>query len=103
MSGIATLIVAPFAGNLIHRFGVPAVLIGSITLSAASLLAFYFAAPLWLWFVLRFINGAGLALTLIASEFWINALVPARRRGLVTGFTRPPNLSASSSVRCSWP
>ena len=85
MSGVATLIVAPFAGKLIHRFGVPAVLIGSITLSAASFLAFYFAAPLWLWFVLRFINGAGLALTLIASEFWINALVPARRRGLVTG------------------
>ena len=43
------------------------------------------AEPLWLWFVLRFINGAGLALTLVASEFWINALVPERRRGLVTG------------------
>ena len=85
MSGIATLIVAPFAGVLVHRFGVVASLIGSITLSAASFFAFYFAEPLWLWFVLRFINGAGLALTLVASEFWINALVPARRRGLVTG------------------
>lgn len=85
MSGIATLIVAPFAGVVVHRFGVVASLIGSITLSAASFLAFYFAEPLWLWFVLRFINGAGLAVTLVASEFWINALVSARRRGLVTG------------------
>ena len=85
MSGIATLIVAPFAVILVHRFGVVASLIGSITLSAASFFAFYFVEPLWLWFVLRFINGAGLALTLVASEFWINALVPVRRRGLVTG------------------
>ena len=85
MSGIATLIVAPFAGVLVHRLGVVASLIGSITVSAASFFAFYFAEPFWLWFVLRFLNGAALALTLVASEFWINALVPARRRGLVTG------------------
>jgi MFS family permease len=85
MSGIATLIVSPFASALVHRFGVAATLIGSVTLSAVSFLAFYFAEPLWLWFVLRFINGAGLALTLVASEFWINALVSARRRGFITG------------------
>ena len=85
MGGIATLIVSPFAGVLVHRFGVVFSLIGSITISAASFFAFYYAEPLWLWFVLRFINGAGLALTLVASEFWINALVPGRQRGLVTG------------------
>ncbi|HEX2447606.1 MAG TPA: MFS transporter [Methyloceanibacter sp.] len=85
MSGIATLIVSPFAGLLVHRFGVVVSLIGSITLSAVSFFAFYFAEPLWLWFVLRFINGSALALTLVASEFWINALVHAQRRGLVTG------------------
>jgi len=84
MSGVATLIVSPFASLLIHRIGVSWSLIGSILVSAASFVAFYFAEPLWLWFVLRFINGAGLAVILVASEFWINALVPAERRGLVT-------------------
>jgi MFS family permease len=85
MSGVATLTVSPFASGIIHRFGVTATLIGSIILSAVSFLAFYFVVPLWVWFVLRFVSGAGLALTLVASEFWINALVPARRRGFVTG------------------
>jgi MFS family permease len=85
MSGIATLTISPFASVFVHRFGVAATLIGSIIISAVSFFAFYFAQPLWLWFVLRFVNGAGLALTLVASEFWINALVAARRRGLVTG------------------
>jgi MFS family permease len=84
MSGIATLAIAPFASGLVHRFGVATTLIGSIILSAASFFAFYFAEPLWLWFVLRFVNGAALALILVASEFWINALVPTRRRGFIS-------------------
>jgi MFS family permease len=84
MSGVATLIVSPFASGLVHRFGVAATLIGSIILSAASFFAFYFAEPLWLWFLLRFVNGVALALTLVASEFWINAMVPTRRRGFIT-------------------
>jgi MFS family permease len=84
MSGIATLVVSPLAATLVHRLGVALTLIVSLVVSALSFLSFYWVDPLWLWFPLRFINGASLALTLVASEFWINALVPAERRGSVT-------------------
>ena len=85
MAGVATILVSPFAPLLVRRLGAPATLLFAILLSALSFLAFHWAEPLWLWFVLRFLNGAGLALLFVVSEFWINALAPPERRGLVMG------------------
>ena len=85
MAGIATILVSPFAPLLVRRLGATVTLLLAILLSALSFLAFYWAEPLWLWFVLRFLNGAGLAILFVVSEFWVNALAPPERRGLVMG------------------
>ena len=85
MGGLATLAVAPLTPRFMRRLGVPPTLMLAVVLAASSFLAFYWAGPLWLWFALRFLNGAGLAVLFVASEFWINALAPPDRRGLVMG------------------
>ena len=85
MGGLATLAVAPLTPRFMRRLGVPRTLMLAVVLAASSFLAFYWAGPLWLWFALRFLNGAGLAVLFVASEFWINALAPPDRRGLVMG------------------
>jgi MFS family permease len=85
MGGIATIMVAPFIPQLAARLGVRLLLIGALLLGAAVFVAFYFVGPLWLWFPLRFLYGASLAVLFVLSEFWINAAAPERSRGLVMG------------------
>lgn len=85
MGGVATILVSPVAPGLIRRLGAKTTLNLAIALTALSLLAFYWAESLWLWFVLRLINGAGLAVLLVICEFWINSLVPPERRGTILG------------------
>jgi MFS family permease len=60
-------------------------LVAAILMMALSFGALYFAEALWVWFVLRFLNGAGVAVLLVASEFWLNSLVSSKRRGFVLG------------------
>lgn len=85
MGGVATILVAPAVPVLVRRLGTKPMLHAAILVTAFSFLAFYWVEPLWLWFVLRFVNGAGLAVLLVLSEFWINALVPPERRGVILG------------------
>lgn len=84
--GVATIVASPVAPTLLRLLGAAPTLIAAIVLMALSFLALYWAAPLWLWFVLRFFHGAALAVFLVVSEFWINRLVPSGRRGLILGF-----------------
>lgn len=85
MGGIATVACAPFISGWARRFGMQAVLSAAIALGVISLLAFQVAGPIWLWFPLRFILGAALAVLFVLSEYWINAAAPEGRRGLVLG------------------
>jgi MFS family permease len=85
MGGLATIVVSPVVPTLLRWLGAAPTLIAAIVLMALSFLALYWADPLWLWFGLRFLHGAGLAVVLVVSEFWINALVPSGRRGLILG------------------
>ncbi|MGQ4272967.1 MFS transporter [Terrihabitans sp. B22-R8] len=85
MSGIATIIVAPFIPRLAAVIGVRGLLAGALLLGASIFIAFYFAGPLWVWFPLRFLFGVSLAVLFVLSEFWINAAAPERSRGLVMG------------------
>uniref|UniRef100_UPI0013D393F4 MFS transporter n=1 Tax=Klebsiella pneumoniae TaxID=573 RepID=UPI0013D393F4 len=50
-----------------------------------SFLGFLVVEPLWAWFPLRFVFGASLAVLFVLSEYWINAVAPEARRGLVLG------------------
>ncbi|MFG1402288.1 MFS transporter [Xanthobacter sediminis] len=85
VAGIATVATAPFVPQLVRRLGVRALLILAIVLSAASLIAFKAVDSFILWFPLRFALGAALCVLFAVSEFWINAVAPQHRRGLVMG------------------
>lgn len=85
VAGIATVIVAPFTTGLVRRLGAGPMLIGAIALAAASLIGFKATPSFALWFPLRFAFGAALCVLFVVSEFWINAVAPSARRGLVMG------------------
>jgi MFS family permease len=85
MGGLATILGAPFTPWLVERIGLVPTLLAAIIVMAMSFGALYFADALWLWFILRFLNGTGIAALLVASEFWINCLVSPKRRGVVLG------------------
>lgn len=85
MAGLANIIIAPFTGRLVVRFGVVSLLSFAVLLTCLSFAGFWLFAPSWLWFPLRFLFGIAIGLLFILSEFWINALVDEHRRGLVMG------------------
>lgn len=85
MGGVATIAASPVVPVLVRRLGTLPMLLIAIAVAAGSFLAFNWASPLWLWFVLRFVNGAGISVVLIVVEFWINSLAPPERRGIVMG------------------
>jgi MFS family permease len=79
MGGVATVLGAPLTPWLIKRISLVPTLVAAILMMALSFGALYFAEALWVWFVLRFLNGAGIAVLLVASEFWINSLVSSKQ------------------------
>lgn len=84
IAGIATVATAPFIPALVRHVGVRALLVLSIVVTAIALPAFK-ATSFPLWFPLRFAFGAALCVLFAVSEFWINAVAPQHRRGLVMG------------------
>lgn len=86
MGGVATVVMSPIVPKLVRKLGTLVVLLTAIVVAAVSFLAFHWAGPLWIWFVLRFVNGAGISVVLIVVEFWINSMVPPNRRGMIMGF-----------------
>jgi MFS family permease len=85
MAGIATIAIAPIVPRLAARLGVPGLLLITLGGGAVTLLAFWVTPDVWLWFPLRFLFGASLAILFVLSEFWINAAAPDNRRGLIMG------------------
>ncbi|MEZ5841831.1 MAG: MFS transporter [Hyphomicrobiales bacterium] len=79
---IATsLLIAPMA----RRIGSARLLIGAILMVAVSFPAFYLSHSIWVWFGLRLFFHSGLIIAFVLSEFWIIALAPPERRGLIMG------------------
>lgn len=85
MAGLATILVAPLVPRTAMHIGVRPLLLIALALGAATFIGFWFTAPLWLWFPLRFLFGASLAVLFVLSEFWINDVAPDHARGLVMG------------------
>ncbi len=85
MAGIAAMAAAPVTTKLVHRFSVPATMIGAVLLAALSAPGFYFATNFWLWFPLRIVFHGATTTLFILSEFWINASAPPKKRGLALG------------------
>jgi MFS family permease len=85
MAGIATILCAPLIPLAAARFGLRKLMIAGLIGGAATTISFYLIEPLWAWFPLRFLYGAALTILFVLSEFWINAVSPESRRGLIMG------------------
>jgi MFS family permease len=84
VAGLANIVIAPFVPGLMRRFGFKPLLASMVLLGAATLIAFK-PAPFWAWFPLRFLTGVAIGVLFIVSEYWINAVAPAHKRGLIMG------------------
>lgn len=84
-AGVASLLSTPFVPMLTRRFGAAWVLLLAVVLGTMIFPLFYFFDSIAVWFVLRFVFSLCLNTAFIVSEFWINALAPAAKRGLVMG------------------
>ncbi|HQS08956.1 MAG TPA: MFS transporter [Xanthobacteraceae bacterium] len=85
VAGVATVATAPFVPLMVRKLGVRALLTLAIAVTAVSLLAFKLVPSFVLWFPLRFAFGAALCILFAVSEYWINAVAPPHRRGLIMG------------------
>ncbi len=85
VAGIATVCTAPFVPAMVRKLGPRALLGIAIAVTALSLPAFKASSSFLVWFPLRFALGAALCILFAVSEFWINAVAPPHRRGLIMG------------------
>jgi MFS family permease len=85
MAGVASIAVTPFAPALAHRFGTAPLLAVVLVLATLTFPLFYVFDSIWVWFLLRLVFHGCINVAFILSEFWINALAPEHRRGLVLG------------------
>lgn len=85
MSGLATILVSPLIPTLVRVLGVRRLMIVALALALMSLSGLAFVPDVFWWFPMRFLLGAALTLFFVVSEYAINALAPADRRGLWIG------------------
>lgn len=85
VAGVATIVLAPFVPQMVRHIGARTLLIAGTIITAICLLSFKAVPSFILWFPLRFIFGGALCVLFVVSEFWINAVAPPHRRGLIMG------------------
>jgi MFS family permease len=85
VAAFAALFVTPFVTPVTRRFGAAPVLSAALLITAISLIGFYFLPDFWMWFPLRLVFHSALGFVFVLTEFWLNALAPEDRRGLVMG------------------
>ena len=85
MSGLATILVSPLIPTLVRVLGVRRLMMIALALAIASLVGLAFVDNVLWWYPIRFLLGASLTLFFVVSEYAINALAPAARRGLWIG------------------
>jgi MFS family permease len=84
VGGLATVLGAGFVPALARRIGSSALLLSALAIGAASLIAFQYT-PIWAWFGVRVAFGWSITVLFVLSEYWINAIAPPQRRGLIMG------------------
>ncbi len=84
-AGLGNILVVPFIPRLAMRFGADRVILATIVILAATILAFKAVPDITAWFAFRFVLGACLGALFTLSEYWINAAAPNSKRGLVMG------------------
>lgn len=83
--GFATLLIATFVPQLAQRLGIRNLLFVAMGLAIASLTAFALYENYWSWLFVRGLYGVALTILFVLSEFWINAVAPPQKRGLILG------------------
>jgi MFS family permease len=83
MPGLAALFLAPLFPALAARLGLRPLLYVCLTVLVGTLLIFPLLTGLWIWFPLRFVNGAAAIGLFVISEFWINSVALDATRGRI--------------------
>lgn len=82
---IGGLLVTPFFPWLLRRFSARYLLLVSVWISVGCLLSYYLVPNVWVWFPIRFLNGAVLVILFVVSETAINQLADDNTRGRLIG------------------
>ncbi|WP_181707811.1 MFS transporter [Chthonobacter rhizosphaerae] len=85
MAGVAALAVTPFVARFARAVGAAQLLLLALLVATAAFPLFFLASDLWMWFPLRFVFHGAITMAFVLSEFWINALAPDGKRGLILG------------------
>lgn len=85
MAGIASLVMTPFVPTIAARVGAARMLAASVIIATAVFPLFYVFESYTAWMLLRLVFHGAINAAFVLSEFWINALAPSARRGLVLG------------------
>lgn len=83
--GVAALAITPAVPALARSVGVVRLTVVLILTMIVSFALIFATQNLFGWFALRFVFGAAITGVFVISEFWINALAPEHRRGLIMG------------------
>lgn len=84
-AGIAALAVTPFVPRIAQHFGAAQTLLAALAISTVTFPLFYVFESYGSWLLLRFVFHGAVTAAFILSEFWINALAPPGKRGLLLG------------------
>jgi MFS family permease len=85
VAGIASIIAVPFVPRVAARIGMGRMLGLAIATVIVTLVLFKASFNFWLWFPIRFVFSVALGALFVLSEYWISALAPPERRGMVMG------------------
>ena len=84
-AAVGGLLVTPFLPRLIQALGTRRLLLTALWLSIGCIMACYALPNVWLWFPIRFMNGAALVILFVLSETLINQLAEEATRGRLIG------------------
>lgn len=82
---IAGMAILPFSPRIVARIGARPAYFAGAALSISTAALFPVFPSLTVWFVLRFLMGAGLALQFMVGESWVNNLADGPTRGRILG------------------
>lgn len=85
VAGVAGIIAVPFVPRVASRIGMGRMLALAILTVIVTLLLFKASYNYWAWFPIRFAFSIALGTLFVLSEYWISALAPPERRGMVMG------------------
>jgi len=83
VGAITTVTLTPLAPKLMARFKASHLLIAGCLLGALCFPLYFYIETLWLWFVIRYVQGLFLTIVFVAGETWINQVAPEEKRGRI--------------------